>query len=62
MHLYVVLPILVGSEAYKPNSRCLAWIGIEYWDQISNRLEAKEKDKKFLKLNVNKKSKVKIIK
>lgn len=47
MHLFVVLPILVGSEAYKPNSRCLAWIGIEYSDQISNRLEAKEKDKKF---------------
>ena len=47
MHMYVVLPILVGSEAYKPNSRCLAWIGIEYSDQISNRLEAKEKDEKF---------------
>lgn len=46
MHLYVVLPIL-GSEADTINSSCLAWLGVEYSEQISNRLEDKEKEEKF---------------
>lgn len=46
MHLYVVLPIL-GSEADTTNSSCLAWLGVEYSEQISNRLEDKEKEEKY---------------
>lgn len=46
MHLYVVLPIL-GSEADTTNSRCLAWLGVEYSKKISNRLEEKEKEEKY---------------
>ncbi len=46
MHLYVVLPIL-GSEADTTNSNCLAWLGVEYSEQISNRLEYKEKEEKY---------------
>ncbi len=46
MHLYVVLPIL-GSEADTINSSCLAWLGVEYSKQTSNRLEDKEKEEKF---------------
>lgn len=46
MSLYVVLPIL-GSEADLKNSSCLAWLGIEYSKQISNRLSEKEKDENY---------------
>jgi membrane associated rhomboid family serine protease len=46
MHLYVVLPIL-GREADTINSSCLAWLGVEYFEQISNRLEDKEKEEIF---------------
>lgn len=46
MHLYVVLPIL-GSEVEATNSNCLAWLGIEYSQQISNRLEDKAKEEKY---------------
>lgn len=46
MHLYVVLPIL-GSEVDKANSNCLAWLGVEYSEQISNRLDEKEKEEKY---------------
>lgn len=46
MHLYVVLPIL-GREADTINSSCLAWLGVEYSEQISNRLEDKEKEEIF---------------
>ncbi len=46
MHLYVVLPIL-GSEADTTNSGCLAWLGVEYSKQISNRLEDNEKEEKY---------------
>ena len=48
MHLYVVLPIL-GSEADTSNSSCLAWLGVEYSEQISNRLDEKEKEDKYQK-------------
>jgi membrane associated rhomboid family serine protease len=46
MHLYVVLPIL-GSEADTVNANCLAWLGIEYSEQISNRLDQQEKEAKY---------------
>lgn len=46
MHLYVVLPIL-GSETDTSNSSCLAWLGVEYSERISNRLEEKEKEEKY---------------
>jgi membrane associated rhomboid family serine protease len=46
MHLYVVLPIL-GREADTINSSCLAWLGVEYSEQISNRLEDNEKEEIF---------------
>ena len=46
MHFYLVLPIL-AREADTINSTCLAWLGIEYFKQISNRLEDKEKEAKF---------------
>jgi membrane associated rhomboid family serine protease len=48
MHLYVALPILV-SEADTINSSCFAWMGIEYSEQISNRLEDKEKEEEYQK-------------
>jgi membrane associated rhomboid family serine protease len=46
MHLYIALPIL-GSEKDTIHSSCLAWLGIEYSEQISNRLEDKEKEEKY---------------
>lgn len=46
MHLYVVLPIF-GSEADTTNSSCLAWLGVKYSEQISNRLEDNEKGEKY---------------
>ncbi len=46
MHLYVVLPIF-GSEADTINSSCLAWLGVKYSEQISNRLEDNEKGEKY---------------
>lgn len=46
MHLYVVLPIL-QKEADTTNLNCLAWLGIEYYERISNRLEDKEKEGKY---------------
>lgn len=46
MHLYVVLPIL-GSVADTANSSYLAWLGVEYSKQISNRLGDKEKEEKY---------------
>ena len=46
MHLYVVMPILC-SEADTSNSNCLAWLGLEYAERISNRLEDREKEEKY---------------
>jgi rhomboid protease GluP len=48
MHFYVVLPIL-SSEEDKANPSCLAWLGFEYYKQISNRLYDFEKDEEFKK-------------
>lgn len=46
MHLYIVLPIF-ERKADKINSNCLAWLGVEYYDHISNRLEQKEKEEQY---------------
>ena len=46
MHIYVALPILVnGADTTK--SECSAWLGIEFSETISNRLEQAEKEKKY---------------
>ena len=46
MHLYVVLPIL-GSEADTINANCTAWLGLEYFEQISNSLDQQEKETEY---------------
>src|SRR5207249_4336076 len=48
MRLYVVLPIL-ASAADTSGTNCLAWYGIKYQKQISNRLDAKEKEEQYQK-------------
>jgi rhomboid protease GluP len=63
MNLYVALPIL-ENPSDTLNSICMGWLGIQYHDQISNRLEPNEKEveykrfaaesqKDFYKKNVN---------
>jgi len=46
MHLYVALPIL-SSEEDTSNFKCLAWYGVKYQKQISNRLGPTEKQSRF---------------
>lgn len=46
MHIYVTLPIL-GDKKETGNEYCLAWLGLEYREQLSNRLENYEKDQKY---------------
>ncbi len=46
MSLFVVIPVL-SSQGDKQNPGCDAWYGIKYNKQISNRLDVKEKEKKF---------------
>jgi len=46
MHLYIALPIF-SSAADTTKSETPAWLGIEYRETISNRLEASEKEKKY---------------
>jgi len=46
MNLYVVLPIL-SSEEDTLKARCLAWYGIKYHEQISNRLDKEEKEARY---------------
>ncbi|HEX8549423.1 MAG TPA: rhomboid family intramembrane serine protease [Cytophagaceae bacterium] len=46
MHLYIVLPIL-NNEADTSNLSCSAWLGIEYYERISNSLEENEKEEKY---------------
>lgn len=48
MNLFVVLPIF-STPADTLNSNCLAWYGVKYHEQISNRLGEKEKQEKFQK-------------
>lgn len=48
MNLYVALPIL-NSALDTNSSDCLAWYGIKYHEQISNRLDEKEKEERFQK-------------
>jgi rhomboid protease GluP len=46
MSLFVVLPVL-SSPADTLNFNCLAWYGVKYKEQISNRLDESEKNKEF---------------
>jgi rhomboid protease GluP len=46
MRLHIVLPIL-DSTADTIQSNCVAWLGLSYSEQISNRLEEKEKEEKY---------------
>lgn len=48
MNLFVVLPIF-ATPADTLNSNCLAWYGVKYHQQISNRLSEQEKQDKFQK-------------
>jgi len=46
MHLYFALPIL-ASPNDTLSGNCLAWYGIKYSKQISNRLSKEEKDERY---------------
>lgn len=46
MHIYVALPIL-DKEIDTTKTECLAWLGIEYKETISNRLDQSEKERKY---------------
>ena len=46
MNLYVVVPIL-NAAADTSSSNCIAWYGIKYHEQISNRLNEQEKQERF---------------
>ena len=46
MDLFVVLPIL-NSSADTSSTDCIAWYGIKYHKQISNRLDKNEKEERF---------------
>ncbi|MEO8854155.1 MAG: rhomboid family intramembrane serine protease, partial [Ginsengibacter sp.] len=48
MNLFVVLPIL-NAAADTSSQDCLAWYGIKYHDQISNRLDNNAKEERFKK-------------
>jgi membrane associated rhomboid family serine protease len=48
MNLYVVLPIFT-SAADTAGSNCLAWYGVKYQEQISNRLNETEKKERYQK-------------
>ena len=48
MNLFVVLPIF-STPADTSNSNCLAWYGVKYHKQISNRLDDQEKQESFQK-------------
>ena len=50
MHLYIALPIVSKAEDTSQVSS-VAWLGIEYSEQISNRLEANEKDAAYAKFS-----------
>jgi rhomboid protease GluP len=46
MHIYIALPIFEKEED-TAKSECLAWLGVEYKETISNRLESDEKEKLY---------------
>lgn len=46
MHIYYVLPIF-SSEADTANSGCLAWIGVEYCENVTDRPKEKDKEESF---------------
>lgn len=48
MNLFIALPIL-NSSADTSSTNCLAWYGVKYHEQISNRLDKNEKEERFQK-------------
>jgi rhomboid protease GluP len=48
MNLFLALPIL-NAAADTASSNCIAWYGVKYHEQISNRLEKEEKEQRFKK-------------
>lgn len=46
MHIYVALPIF-AKESDTTKSECSAWLGVEYKETISNRLDQSEKERKY---------------
>lgn len=48
MNLFVALPILTSPKDTF-NSTCIAWYGVKYHQQISNRLDQKEKEERYQK-------------
>ena len=48
MNVFVALPIF-ETAADTSNSNCLAWYGVKYHEQISNRLNEQEKQDRFQK-------------
>ena len=46
MHIYVAMPIFDSKKDISTNEP-LAWLGIEYYKSISNRLEQNEKEAKY---------------
>jgi len=48
MNLYVALPIF-ASPIDTTSSNCIAWYGVKYHEQISNRLDENEKQQRFQK-------------
>jgi rhomboid protease GluP len=46
MHIYVALPIFT-KKSDTTKSECPAWLGIEYKETISNRLDQSEKEKRY---------------
>lgn len=48
MNLYMALPIF-NSAADTTNSSCIAWYGVKYYEQISNRLDEDTKKRLFVR-------------
>jgi rhomboid protease GluP len=48
MHIYIAMPILPAAADTAGNS-CAAWLGMEYSETISNRLDSAEKEDLFTK-------------
>jgi len=48
MNLFSALPIL-NSSADTTSTNCIAWYGVKYHEQISNRLDKNEKEERFQK-------------
>ncbi|MBZ5857309.1 rhomboid family intramembrane serine protease [Flavihumibacter profundi] len=55
MNLFIAMPIL-NSSADTSSINCLAWYGVKYHEQISNRLDNKEKEERFQKFAIESQS------